>query len=460
MSRADRPLRGPLCLALLTALPVLLWLVGDPGPAPAGPSQWLGTLAISFGLMALAAFALNVVLGARIPLVHRAVGGLGALYGLHRLNGRVVYLLVLLHVACVVATRASVSFDQVGRLFWPSPTSAILFGLAAFVVMTVGIWLTLYARLSHETFVYVQRVLGGTLALSGVHVLLTNRALASSDALRIYLGLLGSVAVGGWIYRSVLGNLLVRRYDYVVTDAHELDPEVVEITMSPVDRALKASPGQFVFVTFYSDRFNAQFHPVSLRSAGSSAVVELRPGQARDQFHPFSLTSSPADSELRLVVKAVGTFTRALHLLEPGAAARVEGPYGEFSYLNVDNPRQVWIAGGIGITPFLSMARSLEPEARDILLLHGVKTRSEAFFAAELESIAHRVPDLRVKIVPEDEEGFITASVIATEFGLEGPDFLIVGPPAMERALTDQLLAAGVHRSRIHSERFAFGPKR
>lgn len=444
----------------MTAAPVLLWLTGSPGPLRGDASRWLSTLAVALGLMAVADFALNVILGARIPLVHRALGGLERLYALHRVNGRVVYGLVVLHVCLVVASRSSVSLEQVGRLFWPSPSAAVLVGLGAFLVMTAGIYLTLYARLTHETFVHVQRALGGTFAIAAVHVLLTNNAVAGSPLLKGYLLVLGAVALGSWIYRSVLGSLLVRRYDYIVTEARELDPEVVEITMAPADRPLLAKPGQFVFVTFYSNSFNAQFHPISMQAVGNSAVIELRPGETRDQLHPFSLTSTSEDRELKLVVKAVGSFTRALHLLEPGAAARVEGPYGEFSYLNVDNPRQVWLAGGIGITPFLSMARSLEPGGRQILLMHGVKTRAEAFFAEELEAIAERVPDLRVLIVAEDEAGFINAGMIEREFGLEDTDFMIVGPPVMERALFQQLVAKGVPEARIHSERFAFGPPR
>lgn len=449
-----------MALGVLILVPVLLWLWSDgAGSNDQAPGR-VTAAGIAAGLAAIAAFSLNIVLGARLPLVQRVFGGVGATYALHRANGRVVYLLVVAHVCLIVAGRGLAAPEEALRLFTPSAGAAVLWGLAAFLVMTGAIYLTLYRRLTHETFVYVQRVLGATFALAAAHVFLTNRAIAASPALTIYLAVLAVAAAVSFIYRSVLGDLLVRRFDYVVTQARRLDPEVVEIAMSPQGRALKAIPGQFVFVTFYSDRFNAQFHPISLSSAGSTAVVELRPGHARDQFHPFSLTSAPSDQELKLVVKAVGTFTRALHMLEPGAAARIEGPYGEFSYLNVDNPRQVWLAGGIGITPFLSMARSLEPDDREITLYHGVKTRAEAFFAAELEEIAARVPGFQVRIVPEDEIGFITVELIARGTGLERIDFLLVGPPAMEESLTEQLVAARVPRSSIHSERFAFGPKR
>lgn len=451
---------GPLALGTLTLAPLLLWAMGPSQLWRGGAPERVTTVGVGLGLTALAAFALNVILGARLFAVQRFFGGLSSLYRVHRIFGRVVYALVLLHVCLILAGRSLVRMTDALLLFTPGAGLEVWAGVVAFAVMTTGIYLTLYARLTHETFVWVQRGLGATFIVAAVHAFLIDRALSNSTALKSYLAALALAAAAAFVYRSVLGDLLVRRYDYVVTEAKELDPSVVEIAMAPVDRALKPRPGQFVFVTFYSDRFDAQFHPISMKAAGSSAIIELRPGQARDQFHPFSLTSPAGARELRLVVKAVGSFTKALHLLEPGAAARVEGPYGEFSYLNVDNPNQVWLAGGIGITPFLSMARSLGDDGYEILLYHAVKTRAEAFFARELDEIAARTPGFMVEIVPEDEAGFLTAEAIGRAVDLGRCDFLIVGPPAMESALTEQLLRAGVPASRIHSERFAFGPRR
>jgi predicted ferric reductase len=140
--------------------------------------------------------------------------------------------------------------------------------------------------------------------------------------------------------------------------------------------------------------------------------------------------------------------------------ARLEGPYGEFSYLNMRNKRQVWVAGGIGITPFLSMARSLSPgEDYDIHLFHGVKTKNEAYFADELDAIAQRVPGFNFTAVPEDERGFITVDDICGTADMTTTDVLICGPPAMVVALSSKLLERGVPAQRVHGERFGFGPR-
>jgi predicted ferric reductase len=153
----------------------------------------------------------------------------------------------------------------------------------------------------------------------------------------------------------------------------------------------------------------------------------------------------------------VGDYTRAMRALEQGASARVEGPYGKFSYRHASARRQVWIAGGIGITPFLSMARSLRDPELDVVLFYAVKERSDAVFVDELESIARASPGFTLVVVVEEEVGFVTADLVAaTTGGLEGKDFLVCGPPVMINALRAQLAAKGVPPGRIHFELFGF----
>lgn len=461
MVRAERwsAARGPLYLGLFYGITLVLAL---PAVVERFRSVTASIVAVGvlFGLLGIAGFAANIILGARLPFAPRLLGGLERLYSVHRTNGRVAYLLVLLHVVFIATGRALESPDAALALFTFGSGPVIALGLAAFAGMTAAIAATLYARLTHETFVYVQRSFGFVFVLAAVHAFMTAGVKASSRPLTVYLALLALIAIAAFAYRSLFANLLVRRFDYSVTEVNKLDSSVVEIKMEPLDRPLVSRPGQFVFVTFYSEAFHARFHPVSMASEGGSAIVILRPGDARDQFHPFSLTSTPADRHLSLVIKAVGDFTTALHVLEPGARARVEGPYGEFSFLDVRNRRQVWIAGGIGITPFLSMARSKPPDDFEITLFWGVNDRAQAYFAEELNAVAEELPGFSFHLVPEDEAGFISVASVEEHVDLRSSDILIVGPPAMERSLREQFLAAGVSPDRIHSERFAFGAPR
>lgn len=447
--------RGVLTLAALYAAPVALWLASVPlDERFSDASRALTTAGVACGLAGATAYAANLLLGARLRSVTAFFGGLERMYALHRRNGRVAFVLVASHVLLVVGGRAATSASSALGLFTPSAGWTVWAGIVAFAGMAVALALTLYARLGHEVFVYVQRSFGVFFAVAAYHVFTTPGAKSTSRALTIFLAVVAAAALAAWGHRSVLGNLLVRRRDYRVSSVRELDPSVVEIAMTPQDGPLRFTPGQFVFVTFYSDEFDARFHPVSVASQGSTALVTLRPGDARDQYHPFSITSAPGDEHLGIAVKAVGDFTAALHYLRAGAWARIEGPYGDFSHTKVPNRRQVWVAGGIGITPFLSMARSLDG-SYDVDLYYGAKTRAEAYFLDDLTELAERIGGLRVIPAPEDEVGFVTADWIERDSGLDA-DVLICGPPAMIESLRAQLTAKGVPESRIHFERFGF----
>ena len=453
-------LRGPLLAAILCLVPVVLW---------AGAAPWetrfrstpdaLTSLAVVCALLGFTTYALNLVLGGRFKIVSRLFGGLDAMYAAHRANGRIVFGLLVAHALLIVAARASISAGAAWDLVDPSLGWAAPLGVIALALLGVALGMTLYVRLNHEVFVYVQRAMGLVFGIACLHVFLTPGTKALSRSLTFYLAGVATAGVASLTYRSIFGDVLVRRKTYEVVAVRPLDPSVVEITMAPSDTPLDFVPGQFVYVTFFSDAFNAQFHPFSITPEGGAAIVSVRPGDVRNQFHPFSITAGAGERNLRVAVKAVGDYTTAMRKLDAGAAARVEGPYGQFSFLSADNSRQIWIAGGIGITPFLSMARSLPSSGYEIDLFFGAKSLENAYFLDELQEIGDANPCLRVIPYPEDTLGHLTAAYIGeTTTDLAEKDILICGPPVMIEALTAQFAECGVDARRIHYERFGFGP--
>jgi predicted ferric reductase len=433
-------LRGPLVLIVLCGIPVALWA----GSAPLdsrfdGDFRTLTSLAVVCALAGTAAFALNLVLGARLRPVEALFGGLERMYEAHRLNGEIAFVLLLAHVVLILASRATISTSTALDLLTPGAGWTVVAGVLAFAGMTTAIVLTLVARLGHELFVYVQRSFGLVFLGATYHVFTTDGALDDLRALDLYMAALATLGIGAFVYRSVLGNLLVRRLKYRVDAVNRLDEFVTEVVMEPRDRPLVFAPGQFLFVNF-REPFSEQFPPF-----------------LRNQFHPFSITSAPGEPRLRITVKAVGDYTRALRSLAPGAEAVVEGPYGSFSSDDLPNERQVWIAGGIGVTPFLSMARSLNGASRDIHFYYCVEHTPEAHFLDELRTIERQRADFRVTLVPRETDGFLTGERVAREHeDLTAADVLVCGPPAMIDSLRPQLAARGVARGRFHAEEFGF----
>jgi predicted ferric reductase len=449
--------RGLLTLATLCTVPVVLWL----GAAPLdtrfdGRYAALTSIAVALALAGTAAFALNLVLGARLRLVAALFGGLDRMYEAHRATGKVAFALLLGHVVLILAGRATISASSALDLLGPGAGWTVFAGVLAFGAMTVAIALTLFARLGHEVFVYVQRSFGIAFLLATYHVFTTSGAKDDSTALNLYMVVLATLGIAAFAYRSLLGNVLVRRRTYRVTDVRRLDEYVTEIAMQPVGKPLAYEPGQFVFVNFRSDALRTELHPFEL--SVQRQVLSFRPGEIANQFHPFSITSAPGERELRITVKAVGDYTSALRRLEPGAEAVVEGAYGSFSHRSASNGRQVWLAGGIGVTPFLSMARSLgDDDGPAVDFYYCVEHDDEAHFLEELRAIAARCDDFRLTVVPRDHDGFLTADRLVREIPhLLDADVLVCGPPAMIESLRTQLQALGVAAEQIRAEEFAF----
>jgi predicted ferric reductase len=452
-------LRGPLVLVALCALPVALWARTAPLDARFdGPFASLASIAVACALAGTSAFALNLVLGARLRPVERLFGGLDAMYHAHRATGEVAFGLLLAHVVFILASRATVSTRTALDLLGPGAGWTVFAGVLAFGAMTVSIALTLFVRLGHEVFVYVQRSFGFIFIVASYHVFTTSGAKVSSPALNTYMIVLATTGVAAFAYRSVFGNLLVRRHRYRVKAANRLDEYVTEIVMEPVEKPFAFTPGQFVFVNFRSPALSEAFRPFEL--SAQRQVFSIRAGEVGNQFHPFSITSAPAPGEptLRITVKAVGDYTRALRRLEAGAEAVVEGPYGSFSTRNVPNSRQIWLAGGIGVTPFLSMARSLgDRDGPSIDFYYCVEHEGEAHFLDELRTIASRRSDFHVVLVPRDTAGFLSANRLASEHeDLASSDVLICGPSAMIKTLRAELRAQGVPEEQVHAEEFGF----
>jgi predicted ferric reductase len=433
--------RGPLVLAFLYTVPPVLWAATGPLDTRFDERfQTLTSLAVLFAYIGTAAFALNLVLGARLRAVEALFGGLDRMYRAHRVNGQLAFAVLLGHVVLILASRATISTSTALDLLQPESGWTVFAGVLAFSGMTVAIVLTIFARLGHEVFVYVQRSFGVVFLGATYHVFTSSGPRADSRALNLYLAALATMGIAAFVYRSVLGNLVVRRRKYRVTGVDRLDENVTEFELEPVGQPLAFTPGQFVFVCFHSPKLDEQFGVL-----------------VRNQFHPFSITSAPNEEKLRITVKAVGDYTRAMRLLEPGADAVVEGPYGSFGSLEATIDRQIWIAGGIGVTPFLSMARSLNGPGPAVDFYYCVEREPEAHFVDELGSIGRQREDFRVVLVPRDTEGLLTGERLATENeDLASADILVCGPPAMIDSLRPQLATRGVARERFHAEEFGF----
>ena len=160
-------------------------------------------------------------------------------------------------------------------------------------------------------------------------------------------------------------------------------------------------------------------------------------------------------------MKAIGDYTSALRRLGRGRRGDRRGAVRLVLERGLAQPRQIWAAGGIGVTPFLSMARSLgDGGGPPVHFYYCVERLEEAHFLDEFRAIAARRDDFEVTVVSRDRDGFLSADRLAAENPeLASSDVLICGPPAMIVNLRAQLVAHGLPERQIHAEEFGFAKR-
>lgn len=421
-----RKLAGPILTVLIGVTPIALWwLLANPPIAVSNTPQIYDALAKTAALAAISLLAFNIILSARLAIFERLFLGLDRAYRAHRLIGGTVLILLLLHVMFLTAKYSDVSLISGYEFIKPNTDVPLMIGKLALGIMTLLVVMSVYIKVKYQWFITAQRVLGGLLFLGAYHALfVTGSDVRTNLALSIYLGTIGVFAAGLYVYRSLFHKSIKRKYDYVVESVEHVE-NVTKIWLNPKSKSIPFYAGQFGFFTF------------------NSQAVDTEP-------HPFSFASNSDDNKLRIGVKELGDYTNRIMNLQVGDTASVEGAYGHFSFTKLRSKKQVWIAAGIGITPFLSMAHSI-PNGYDITFIYRDVSNKTAVFKSELEELAGKTSGLRTLISNSDQQKSLKLDKVVA---LGAEDYLICGPPKMMHSVSKQLKVLGIKNNQIHFEEF------
>lgn len=284
------------------------------------------------------------------------------------------------------------------------------------------------------------------IALVFVHSLETGDDLKLPQVQVLWVILL-SAAFAAYIYHKIIVPARLRRSPYRVVEVQPEAPKVWTVKLAPPEgeELYAYHPGQFHFITFYR---------------GRDLPIEE---------HHWTISSSPTRKGfISSTIKESGDFTATIGMTKPGDTASVQGPFGRFSHTLYPKEKNfVFIAGGIGITPFISMLRHMRDTKAevDVLLLYANRAEKDIVFRDELDAIeAGDTPRLKVTHIlsgPEPgwngEAGYVDREKIEryVSGGLPERAFYVCGPPAMSTKVIETLLAVGVPYGRIHTEIFS-----
>ena len=463
--RGDRPLiisfrlnhlLGWFMTLIACVIPVLFWYKLNPITNIHTLPGAMISLGRVTGLVGMVLYALNLLYATLLRFLESMFGGLNRVYIAHHVLGGFALIFLSLHPLFLALRLIKISLLQVtlfllpnglmpyGALFQTSSPLhsqvlqqwALFFGILAFWGMVGLLLITFFIQIPYNIWLITHKLLGVFFIIGALHLIFITSDTSVSLPLRYYMLAITAVGVGSYIYRLIAGKILIRHYIYAVEAVQVVGGDVTEITLIPTHNPLSYNAGQFIFIRFLKAQDNGL-------------------GQ---EWHPFSISSGSNDAKLSIAAKGLGDYSKRLINLQPGTIAEIEGAYGKFSFVEYKNRSQIWVAGGIGITPFLSMARSLPDNSYRIDLYYSVKTASELINWNDLynSAVSHQGNFRIIPYIGDQQQGRLTADLIEQmSGGLDKKDIYICGPPLMMKSLKGQFKAKSVPGTSIHTEEFA-----
>jgi ferredoxin-NADP reductase len=198
------------------------------------------------------------------------------------------------------------------------------------------------------------------------------------------------------------------------------------------------------------------------------SLIDPPETDAKGNARTFSIVSAPHETELAIATRMRDTaFKRVLKAMPEGGRVSLRGPAGTFTLDGADTRPAVFVAGGISITPFVSMLRHAAQTrlARDLWLFYSNRRPEDAAFLDELSALAHRNPRYRFvgTMVEMDksnrpwkgETGFLDRAMLERHLkSLAGKVYYIAGPPGLVEAMQKMLIGAGVAEDAIRTDEF------
>lgn len=373
-----------------------------------------------FSSWVVTVFAANFLMATRARWVERMFGGLDKMYMIHRRAGVIAVVLLLLHF--IVVPRS------------PIFTSGKPMGFYALVLILIGVLLSalpvLKRKLKYHKWIKTHKLMGLFYILGIAHSFNVPTLTSELPIVRVYVYGMAFIGIGAWFYKAFLYNFFNKKLKYKVDSIKHFENDITEIELVAENKRLSFEAGQFAFVSLE--------------------------GMNKQEQHPFTISNHPSEDNLRFTVKSLGDYTSDLQtLLVEGVKAKVEGPFGLFNFKNAKNKKQLWLAGGIGITPFLSFLKEVSSDF-DITLVWSVRTIAQANYKDEIEKEVAQKPNLKFVLSDSETHGHFTIDKLYISSQLKDHSVFICGPEVMRESYIDELLQKGLSINDVHYEEFSF----
>jgi predicted ferric reductase len=386
----------------------------------------LNTLTRLFALIGAILLAWNFILSTRLQFLENLFGGLDKVYLIHHWIGKWGFLFVLLHPILLIAN-ALVRSLPVNTYLLPSILGSYNFGIFSLYSFIILLIVTIFIKLPYHLWKLTHDFMGLPLIFLILHVYLISSDVSKNTILRVWILLFLILALLAFIYKRFFYENTSKR-EYIVKGISSIGMNAFKIDLERFGKPKIFSAGQFVF-------------------------IKRDEGKGKDELHPFSIVNYDESGNISLGVKNLGDYTSEISSWKENESVYVYGPHGKFGIHFDSTQYQVWIAGGIGITPFISMLNEYKrlnksPKGK---LIYLIKNDSEALFSEQLNEFQQMFPDFQIEKWSSELSGHIKASDIISS---DSKNYLICASAKTTLSIIEQLKNSGIESSKIKKELF------
>lgn len=412
-------------IAFLVAVSTALVAAG----LPAGTRLEMAAASLASGVCALALMAGTALLGARLKFVESAFGGLDRVYVAHKWMGIWALGLASFHL---LFKAGMPEWDTAAILTLPGGWTRFVRQFA-FVGLMFIVLLALNRNIPYGTWRWWHKLSGPLFVVVVLHWLSFKQPFALASPAGMWLAALSALGVAGAFYKLLLYPLWSANAEYRVVQV-DRGGAAMHLQLEPVNKGIDFWPGQFGFLRMLE--------------------------QGLREPHPFTIASgSGGTGRVGFVIRELGDFTRKLITeAQPGMRAEIYAPFGRFAR-RPEALREVWIAGGVGITPFIAWLQDVDASGFDKVTLFYCYTTGREFPAADvIENLARErgATPVRVAGGPSDAALVEGLDTLVRESDPRNIDVAFCGPPGLLAQVRRQLRAHGVPDANLRYEVFQF----
>jgi predicted ferric reductase len=427
-----------LWLTIYIAIAIIPLFIAYLGKPSGSRSFWV-EFSVGLGFVGFALMWLQFVLTGRFKSVASSLG-LDSMLQFHRHSGLVAFLFILAHPLILFVSHP-IYLDYLNP-YSNLPRAFALSAVIAALLLLIGT--TLWRKeigLSYEWWRAGHGVLALFVVFIGlVHILQVGFYISTPWKQALWI-LTTAGATLLLVKTRVIRPLLLRRKPYRVSEVRKERGDSYTLVLTAEGHpGMKFVAGQFVWLTLGNSPFSLQQHPFSISS------------------------SSHRTDQIELTIKELGDFTGTIKTVETGTRAFLEGPFGAFTLEAASSKGAVFIVGGVGITPVISILRTLREakDPRSLRLIYGSRNWEETLFREEIEILRQNLNLQVIHVLQEPHEswdgesGLINKPIIDRYLpsDLTDHEYYVCGPAPMMDLVEVYLRQCGVPLRQIFSERF------